>query len=138
MIDLSPQQVVSCSKQNFGCSGGWVEKAFRYITSAGGLEYDAYYPYTSGTSGQSETCTGLNESPAVTVSSYTGVSGETTAVANYVSTTGPLTLYIDASSWNTYTGGIMTASSCPAVGSYINHAGKCTPVDDPRLVSNHY
>ena len=128
MVKLSPQQVVSCSKYYSGCGGGGlIDTAFNYIQSAGGSAYDAYYPYTSGGTGQAGECVDFVEpkfTPAVTFSGFSAISGETTTVAKYVSSTGPVTVYIDATALQTYTNGVLTVSSCPAVESYINHAGK--------------
>ena len=120
---------MSCSKHNSGCGsgGGSIDTAFNYVLSAGGLAYDAYYPYKSDESGQTGTCVefdGEKFTPAVTLSAVNAISGETTAVANYVSSTGPVTVYIDATALQTYKGGVITAASCPADGSYVNHAGR--------------
>jgi len=55
VLSLILVQVVSCDKECYGCGGGWTEKAFDYIKSAGGLATEDDYPYTSG-NGVSGTC----------------------------------------------------------------------------------
>ncbi|KAH7715933.1 cathepsin L2 [Aphelenchoides avenae] len=45
--DLSEQYVVDCaSPPNYGCNGGWVDKALDYLKSAGHT-LESYYPYTA-------------------------------------------------------------------------------------------
>jgi len=102
---LSPEQMVQCDNAAFGCSGGWTESAYGYVKKAGGLALESSYPYTSyqGVTGSCKT----GAPPVVTVNSYTTISGETN-MANYVLATGPLSVCLDASSWNSYTGGVMS------------------------------
>jgi cathepsin B len=47
LITLSPQDLVSCDKQQQGCGGGWPIKAWTY-TNVTGLTLDSCDPYTSG------------------------------------------------------------------------------------------
>jgi len=53
-IILSPQDLVSCDKQQQGCNGGWPIKLWAY-TNKTGLTLDACDPYTSG-GGQTGQC----------------------------------------------------------------------------------
>jgi C1A family cysteine protease len=59
------------------------------------------------------------------VKKYYTVKGES-SMANYVKATGPLSIAVDASKWNSYRGGIMSSSSC---GNRINHAVQAVGVD---------
>jgi C1A family cysteine protease len=109
---LAPQQVVSCdtSGEDEGCNGGFSEGAYDYIKSAGGIVQESDYPYSTASSqfGISGTCnTADTTDKVVTVDSYSTVSGES-AMASYVGATGPLSVCLDASSWNSYTGGVMS------------------------------
>ena len=45
MVELSPQQIVSCDTGDDGCNGGDTVTAYAYVESAG-LETEADYPYT--------------------------------------------------------------------------------------------
>ena len=56
LVSLSEQQLVDCSAENYGCDGGWVDKAFQYVIDAGGLVGEADYNYTSGDTKTGGTC----------------------------------------------------------------------------------
>ena len=120
---LSVEQLVQCDTTSSGCNGGWPSNAINYVHKAGGIETESAYPYSSyqGTTGK---CAANSAKFVVTnVAGYAKVSGEST-MASYVQTTGPLSICIDASTWNSYTGGIR--SSC---GKSINHAVQAVGVD---------
>jgi C1A family cysteine protease len=119
---LSPEQIVQCDSTSYGCDGGWTEHAYDYVKRAGGLELDSDYPYTSY-QGVTGTCKSDSSKYKVAVSGYTTLSGES-AMANYVLSTGPLSVCLDAASWNTYKGGIM--SSC---GKRVDHCVQAVGVD---------
>jgi C1A family cysteine protease len=124
---LSPEQITQCDTTSYGCNGGWTEHAYNYVNRAGGIETEADYPYTSyyGTTG---TCTYTKSKSVITVSAYKTISGESN-MASYVQSTGPLSVCLDASSWNSYTGGIMSVCGqsvdhcVQAVGVYPTTGG---------------
>lgn len=119
---LSPEQITQCTTGSYGCNGGWTEKAYNYVKSVKGVVPDSAYPYTSyqGTTG---TCKVDTSKAVVGITGYTTVSGETN-MANYVLSTGPLSVCLDASSWNSYTGGVM--STC---GKSVDHCVQAVGVD---------
>ena len=104
-IVLSPQQTVSCDKTSEGCRGGWTEHAYSYQQRAGGVETESDYPYTSWV-GNSGSCKADESKFVAKHEGYTTVSGENN-MASYVQTTGPLSVCLDASTWNSYSGGVM-------------------------------
>lgn len=107
-VILSPEEVVQCDSTSYGCNGGWSESAYEYVESAGGLSTEDSYPYTHATEqGITGTCQKSEIDPVVGISGYTTVNGES-SMASYVTSTGPLSVCLDASSWNSYTGGIMS------------------------------
>jgi cathepsin B len=53
-VILSPQDLVSCDKQQHGCNGGWPIKVWNYANKTG-VTLDSCDPYTSG-GGQTGTC----------------------------------------------------------------------------------
>jgi len=119
---LSPQQITSCDTTSGGCNGGWPENAYNYVKKAGGIEQNADYPYSSyqGTTG---TCKATSSKFVLKVSGYTAVKGES-AMATHVQSTGPLSVCLDASTWNSYKSGIVT--TC---GKSVNHAVQAVGVD---------
>ncbi len=117
---LSPEQITQCASGCYGCNGGYTEKAFTYAEGHA-IDLESAYPYTSY-NGKTGTCAPPN-SGVVKVSSYTKVSSES-AMASYVQGTGPLSVCLDASAWNSYTGGIM--SSCT---KNVDHCVQAVGVD---------
>ncbi|KAK8469002.1 hypothetical protein PHAVU_006G176920 [Phaseolus vulgaris] len=45
LISLSEQQLVDCVGNNFGCRGGYMDKAFKYINENQGIATESDYPY---------------------------------------------------------------------------------------------
>ena len=43
----SEQQLVECSAESDGCSGGWEHEAWQYLASCGGQTFESSYPYTA-------------------------------------------------------------------------------------------
>jgi C1A family cysteine protease len=119
---LSAEQITQCDKTSYGCDGGWTEHAYNYVKSVKGLETESNYPYTSY-NGATGSCHADSSKEIIGVSGYTTINGETN-MANYVLSTGPLSVCIDASTWNSYRGGIM--SSC---GKQVNHCVQAVGVD---------
>lgn len=119
---LSPEQIVQCDTTSYGCGGGWTENAYNYVKKVGGIETNAAYPYSSyqGITGK---CSSSSSSFVIGVSAYYTIKGET-AMASYVQSTGPLSVCLDASTWNSYTGGIM--KSC---GKQVDHCVQAVGVD---------
>lgn len=120
---LSPEQITQCDKTSKGCNGGWTENAYNYVKGAGGLETNADYPYTSA-SGTTGSCKALTSSKqVVTVTGYTTIKSES-SMASYMQSTGPLSVCVDASKWNSYKSGIV--SSC---GNRVDHCVQAVGVD---------
>lgn len=120
---LSAEQLIQCDTSSYGCNGGMPERAYNYVKNVGGVETDIDYPYTSY-KGVTGSCSVDPSKFVVTVKSFTSLTGGETAMASYVQKTGPLSVCIDASSWNSYTGGIM--STC---GKNIDHCVQAVGVD---------
>jgi C1A family cysteine protease len=124
---LSAQQVTSCTPYFFGggCNGGFTENAFEY--AEGGLETEADYPYTSGKAGVTGSCNADSSKYVVKTTGYTTVSSSASGeskMASYVSATGPLSVCVDAETWSSYTGGIM--SVC---GTSVDHCVQAVGLD---------
>ena len=53
-VVLSPEEMVSCDTNDFGCDGGYMDEAWEFI-AAKGLVSDSCFPYTAG-SGKAPAC----------------------------------------------------------------------------------
>merc|ERR1712025_1166989 len=115
-IELSTQELVDCTgsggRRN-GCQGGVPSQAYGVIEQLGGLETESSYRYTA----RNGNCQFSRSRVAARVSNYQSVGrGSEYSMQNYVGSTGPLSVCVDANSWNSYRGGIMT--SC---GNSVDH-----------------
>jgi len=115
---LSPQQIVDCDTNDAGCNGGDPPTAYAYVISAGGLDTEASYPYTA----EDGNCAFSSSNVAAKISSWKYATDpnnpdEQTMLNNLYSWS-PLSICVDASTWQDYTGGVYPASSC---GSSLDH-----------------
>jgi len=117
LTQLSMQQVVSCDTNDDGCGGGDPPTAYEYVIGAGGLESYADYPYTSE-NGDSGSCNFQSSDIVAHISSFTTIGSEQQA-QSYLTSNGPLSVCVDASSWQYYNGGIITTSS--DCGTSLDH-----------------
>merc|ERR1711981_466332 len=70
---LSAQQINSCDKRDGGCKGGNTETAYGYVQSAGGIELERDYPYTSG-GGRTGQCKFKESKIAISINGYKSIS----------------------------------------------------------------
>ncbi|XP_078322730.1 procathepsin L-like [Crassostrea virginica] len=113
LVSLSEQQLLDCSGSfgNEGCDGGFVDSAFKYIKSVGGIETEADYPYKT----KKQHCTFDDSKIASKVSGCVDVdSGNETALQKCVAEVGPVSVAIDASrdSFQFYDGGVYDEPLC--------------------------
>jgi C1A family cysteine protease len=120
---LSPQQIVSCDSVDYGCDGGWTLYAYNYVKSAGGLTSDSAYPYTSYWD-VTGSCIVGHDVKYVTVSDFHILKTEDDMI-NYVLSTGPISVCLDASEWSYYESGVMT--SC---GDDVDHCVQAVGLDE--------
>lgn len=45
LISLSEQELMDCDTTNYGCEGGYMDYAFEWVISNGGIDTEADYPY---------------------------------------------------------------------------------------------
>jgi len=103
---LSAQQINSCDKRDGGCNGGNTETAYQYVKSAGGIETESDYPYTSG-GGSTGSCKFESSRIAISINGYHSVSRGESALKQAMNE-GPTSLCLAASSWQSYRGGILS------------------------------
>jgi len=127
LVELAPQQLVSCCpnpKQcggTGGCSGATAEVGYDYIVSNGGQTKESLYPYT----GRDGKCTysPTKTPPAAAATGYTKLpENNYTALLNAIATIGPIAISVEADTWSFYGGGIFPASSCNQKNTDIDHA----------------
>jgi C1A family cysteine protease len=123
LIKLSTQQVNACDKTDGGCNGGNTETAYQYIKSAGGLETDSQYPYTSG-AGVTGTCKFAASNIKVSIAGYTSVAKGEDNLKTALNS-GPVSICVAATAFQTYTSGVL--KSCPG---FIDHCVQAVGYDD--------
>ena len=115
LTSLSEQELVSCDKTDAGCGGGLQETAFAWVIKKGGLTGEADYPYVSG-GGNVPTCKTHKESLVkAKISSWYRVSGSAageSAIEEQLAKVGPITIGINATPMQDYTGGIDDPKNC--------------------------
>jgi hypothetical protein len=119
---LSPQQILSCDKTGLGCDGGWTEKAYDYVQKAGGLALDQEYKYTAYNEDLAGCQTRLVKG-YVSLTGYASIEGEADMI-DHVMSTGPLSVCLDSTVWNTYVSGVV--QDC---GNSPNHCVQVVGVD---------
>jgi len=114
LLELSTQQVTSCSPNPLncggvgGCRGSIAQLGFSYLQLFGHTLEESW-PYTSGSTTETGDCTFDMEAtaPAVTLAGYdTLPANDQDAVLAHIAEVGPLAVNVDASQWHSYTGGI--------------------------------
>ena len=123
---LAEQTLVSCDTVDSGCNGGNPINAWGQMNGWGGDEYNKDYPYTSGTTQVDGTCKGIKSkyiAPNTTPNSYSMIASaasDESAMAVQIQKS-PMSVCVDAANlWQTYTGGLVTASD--GCGTSIDHA----------------
>jgi C1A family cysteine protease len=118
-VPLAPQQIVDCDTGDDGCNGGDLPTCYQYVQSAGGLETERDYPY-KGVDGRCNAQSSLEQDP-ITGFNYVIPQGSTDemAMASYLAANSPMSIIVDASSWSSYSGGVLTADQC---GQDLDHA----------------
>jgi len=123
LTELSMEQIVDCDTggQDQGCNGGFPSGAYQYVQTAGGIEPLSQYPYTAE-GGESGSCQFNKADVVVAVTGSSSVSGETGLYSQSSSASGgPVSVCVDASSWSSYSGGVLT--SC---GNNVDHCVQLT------------
>jgi len=112
LTSLSEQEFVSCDTTDHGCQGGLMDNAFNWVVANrnGVVSTDASYPYVSG-GGNVPACTTSGHTAGATITGHHDLPHEEAQMLTHLGTGGPIAIAVDASTWQTYTGGIMT--SCP-------------------------
>jgi len=107
LTSLSVQQVVDCDTkgQDEGCNGGDTPTAYQYVINQGGMNSWSDYPYT----GEDDSCSFKANNVKAKISSweYVTKNANETEMQYALVAKGPLSICVDALSWQFYFGGII-------------------------------
>lgn len=120
LTQFSDQQVTSCDTQSSGCNGGLPEYGLQYIQKHGSVCTQASYPFTSGKSAETGTCTDSScSSVPVTIAAISLVSQSESALIKAIAKQ-PVAVAVTAGNteWKQYKSGVL--SSCST--TTIDHA----------------
>lgn len=113
LLSFSEQQLVSCDTSNGGCDGGWMDNAFSWLGSHGGITQEADYPYTSGTSQSNGSCdpSQIHNVPNTAPTGYTDVPAGSVSDLQQAVQKQPVAIAIDASddAFQFYSSGVITS-----------------------------
>lgn len=128
LTSLSEQDLLSCDteKDVAGCKGGLMDYAFEWLVSDrnGQIDTAASYPFVSG-NGNVPACTS-GHTVGATITGHKDLPQSESAIAAQVYKSGPVSIGVDGSSFQTYTGGIL--SNCQNV--QLDHAVLIVGYDD--------
>ena len=119
LVELSTQQVTSCTPNTLscggtgGCRGSVTQLGFNYLQLFGAVA-DADWPYVSGTTGDGGQCDyDLNKmTPVVGMAGYNSLTpNDEDAIMHHIAEVGPLAIAADASNWGSYQGGVFDGCS---------------------------
>merc|ERR1712070_692015 len=109
LLSLSEQQLVDCDSSDSGCNGGLPSNAFQFMIDQGmGLENEGAYPYRAADG----TCTKSSSLYKATISAWQQISTDETQIAAAVQQYGPLSIGINANTFQFYSGGVSEPSLC--------------------------
>jgi len=119
LVSLSESQIVDCdiNGSDGGCSGGFMDGAFKYVIAQGGIDTEKSYPYDP----QDDPCTFNKSDIGATFSGYKDVKGGEQGLKKTVAEIGPISVGIDASSaqFQFYKNGVYYDSTCSS--SMLDH-----------------
>ncbi|CAG9833878.1 unnamed protein product [Diabrotica balteata] len=112
-VPLSEQELVDCDTVNLGCNGGLMTDAFNYVKNHG-LASETQYQYT----GRDGRCKNVQNKQLSTISGYVELDETESALVSAVASVGPVSIAVDADTWQFYGGGVFNNRNC---GTSLNH-----------------
>jgi cathepsin F len=121
LVSLAPQQIVDCDTTDDGCNGGDTTTAYEYVIKAGGLEPETDYPYTA----KDGKCKANSADFAAHITGYVWATKTKNETEMQVATlnVSPLSICVDAITWQTYTSGIITKNCGTALDHCVQISG---------------
>lgn len=138
MTPLSEQEIISCDKDEpdgGGCDGGDLPTAFAWVIKAGGMDSMSDYPDSSARSGRTGKCTWSKKTVAkITNWTYAVhpcaydehakggkcANQDEDGVKAALATFGPLSVCVNAGSWDFYEGGVLRGK-CSGAWAKLDH-----------------
>ncbi|XP_022227434.2 procathepsin L [Drosophila obscura] len=120
LVQLSPKQLLDCSKLlNRGCGGGWVSVAYTYVKN-NGIARRSSYPYRP----QTEDCRYSKSQSAGSVLGYVTLTANERELAELVYNVGPVTVSIDHihPEFQHYSRGVLNVKECRSDRANLRHA----------------
>jgi len=109
LLSLSEQQLVDCDSSDGGCQGGLPSNAFQYMINNGmGLEGESAYPYTAADG----TCHKSASQEKAFITAWHQISTDETQIAAAVQQYGPLSIGINANTFQNYQSGVANPLFC--------------------------
>lgn len=110
LTSVSEQELVACDNVDSGCGGGLQANAFQWLVDnqAGQIVTEDSYPYTSG-GGDAGYCQLDSYMPVgARITGYNNVPQDEDQMATALINYGPVSIGVDATSFQSYNGGVMT------------------------------
>lgn len=120
MIELSEQNLVDCVKDDYGCDGGQMSDALRFVSSEGGIDSESSYPYE----GRTKKCRFQANKVAFSDKGAALLSlGDEQQLKEVVAKFGPVAVAIDASSFwfQLYRHGVYVNRRCKSGEHQLDH-----------------
>jgi len=109
LLNLSEQQLVDCDSSDGGCRGGLPSNAFEWMIGTGtGLVSESDYPYSA----KGTHCKVDASQEKAFISAWHQISTDETQIAAALQQYGPLSIGINADTFQFYSGGVMDPASC--------------------------
>jgi len=120
--ELSEQQILDCDTVDQGCNGGWPYDAYQYVMGAGGIETEQDYPYDA----EQGSCNFNSGEIDAKFSNwqYVTQSQDENAMQNFLYSNSPLSVCVDAESWQSYSGGVIGPND--GCGDSLDHCVQAT------------
>ncbi|KAH8618150.1 putative Papain family cysteine protease Protein of unknown function (DUF3586) [Trypanosoma vivax] len=110
--------LVSCDFKDNGCGGGFMDNAFEWIVkeNSGKVYTEKSYPYVSE-DGSKPFCIPYGHEVGATITGHVDIPHDEDAIAKYLADNGPVAVAVDATTFMSYSGGVVTSCTSEA----LNH-----------------
>ncbi|XP_053205499.1 procathepsin L-like [Panonychus citri] len=118
--ELSEQNLIDCSKKNYGCKGGRLDLAFQFVLDNGGVDTESSYPYEGDTIGE---CRFNSSTVGAAIQSYRSILPKAEDDLLDAATNHVVSAAIQVTQgFQLYSGGIFDDPTCSNNEEDLNHA----------------